>query len=203
MTAPGIVVVIVGYFLGGLPIGVLVARSKGVDLFKVGSGNVGTTNVIRALGFKYGILTWLGDVGKGLVAALVAKMLGQPEAVVAAVGLAAILGHCFSPFLHLRGGRGIATGLGVLLAIDWRVGTLAFSVWIVVVLASQLVSLASLAAAASLLPLMVWLHPTDPMIVLGGSMASIVFIRHKPNLDRLLRGEEHKFGSRKKEGEEQ
>jgi glycerol-3-phosphate acyltransferase PlsY len=203
MTPVGIVAIVVGYFLGGLPIGVLVARSRGVDLFSVGSGNVGTTNVIRALGFKFGILTWLGDVGKGLVATLVAILLKQPEIVVAAVGLAAVLGHCYSPFLRMRGGRGIATSLGVLLAADWRVGVLAFSVWIVVMLWSRMVSLASLAAAASVLPIMNWLHPTDPMIVLAGAMAIIGFYRHRPNLERLLRGEEKKFGSSKKDGGEQ
>jgi glycerol-3-phosphate acyltransferase PlsY len=197
----GTLAIIVGYFLGGLPIGVLVARSRGVDLFKVGSGNVGTTNVVRAVGLKYGLLTWVGDVGKGLVAALIAKLLGQPETIVAAAGAAAVMGHCYSPYLRLRGGRGVATSLGVLLVCDWRVGLVAFGLWAIVMIASRMVSLASLIAAAALVPLAAVFHPTSAMFVLSGLLTCNGFIRHKPNLERLLQSEERRFGSKKGEGE--
>jgi glycerol-3-phosphate acyltransferase PlsY len=199
--AASIIAVVAAYILGGAPIGVLVARTRGVDLFEVGSGNVGTTNVVRALGFKYGILTWLGDVGKGALACGVARLLGQPPAIVAAAGGAAVFGHCYSPFLRLRGGRGIATSLGVLLVSCWPVGLVGFALWIVVMLSTRIVSLASLLAAASLVPLVEWLRPTDPLLVMTGFMTCLAFYRHYPNLERLLRGEERKFGSRKKEAE--
>lgn len=199
MDARDIAAVVFAYFLGGVPVGVIVAARKGVNLFKVGSGNIGTTNVVRALGAKMGLLVWLGDVAKGLVAALVGLALARSEPAVAACGAAVVTGHCWSPYLRFRGGRGIATSLGVLLVVDWRVGLLAFGVWIVVVVVTRIVSVASLAAAVSLLPLVNIFHPTAPLILMTGYLTCLAFFRHRENIERLLRGEEHRFGSRKTE----
>ncbi len=203
MTATGVLLVVLAYFIGGIPVGVLVARSKGINLFEVGSGNIGATNVVRALGLKWGLVTWLGDTLKGLVAVTIARAAGQPEAVLAAAGAAAVTGHCCSPYLCLRGGRGIATSLGVLLATDWRVGLGAFAVWVVVVAARRIVSLASLAAAASLIPLSLIWHDTPPMILMVAYLTCVGFIRHYPNIERLLRGEEKPIGSRSRARGEQ
>ncbi|MCX7599853.1 MAG: glycerol-3-phosphate 1-O-acyltransferase PlsY [Armatimonadetes bacterium] len=198
MDALAVAAVVFAYFLGGVPVGLVVARRHGVNLFKVGSGNIGTTNVVRALGVKVGLLVWLGDVAKGLVAALVALVLTHSEPVLAACGAAVVTGHCWSPYLRFRGGRGIATSLGVLLVVDWRVGLLAFALWILVVVITKIVSVASLAAAVSLLPLASIFHPTPPLILMTGYLTCLAFYRHKENIERLLRGEEHRFGGRKK-----
>ncbi|MBC7287907.1 MAG: glycerol-3-phosphate 1-O-acyltransferase PlsY [Armatimonadetes bacterium] len=194
--AAGGLCVAVAYLLGGIPVGLLIARSKGVDLFQVGSGNIGATNVVRALGCKWGIVTWLGDTVKGLLAVLIAKAAGQPEAVWAACGAAAVTGHCWSPYLRLRGGRGVATSFGALIAVDWRVGLGAFAVWAIFVALTRIVSLASLAAAASLIPWALLWHDTGPMLLLTGYLTCIGFMRHKPNLERLLRGEERPIGQK-------
>lgn len=199
MDAKGISAMVFAYLLGGVPVGVIVASRKGVDLFKVGSGNIGATNVARALGAKMGLLVWLGDVAKGLVAALVGLALARSEPTVAACGAAVVTGHCWSPYLRFRGGRGIATSLGVLLVVDWRVGLLAFGVWVVVVALTRIVSVASLAAAVSLLPLANIFHPTAALILMTGYLTCLAFFRHRENIERLLRGEEHRFGSRKNE----
>jgi glycerol-3-phosphate acyltransferase PlsY len=185
---------VIAYLIGGIPVGVLVARAKGVDLFAVGSGNIGTTNVVRALGLKYGILVWIGDVAKGVVGALIPRLAGASETWVCAAGAAAVMGHCVSPYLRFRGGRGIATSLGVLLVAQWTVGLIAFGLWIGVMLASRIVSLASLVAAASLMPLGEAFHASLPFVVLSAFLTCNGFIRHRPNLERLLRGEEHRFG---------
>ena len=203
MSAAAIFFVALAYLIGGVPVGVLIARSKGINLFEVGSGNIGATNVVRALGLKWGLVTWLGDTLKGFVAVLIAGLAGQPESVMAAAGAAAVTGHCCSPYLCLRGGRGIATSLGVLLATDWRVGVGAFVVWLVVVVLRRIVSLASLAAAASLIPLSLLLHDTPPMILMVSYLTCLGFIRHKPNIERLLRGEERPIGSRRNKIDEQ
>ncbi len=200
MDTLSLALVVVAYFLGGVPVGVLAARSRGVDLFQIGSGNIGTTNVVRALGLRYGILVWLGDVGKGVVATLLPVVAGRPEAVTCMVAAAAVTGHCASPYLGLRGGRGIATSLGVLLVVQWKVGLIAFGLWVLVMLASRIVSLASLVAAASLVPLANALHPSTPLILLCALLTINGFVRHQANLDRLLRGEEHRFGRRTGEG---
>ena len=194
-----IALVALGYLIGGIPVGVLVARAHGVNLFEVGSGNIGATNVVRALGFRWGLLVWLGDVGKGLVAVLIARAVSTAEGVWAAMAVAAVLGHCFSPYLGLRGGRGIATSLGVLLATDWRIGLCAFGVWIVVVLVKRIVSLGSLAAALSLVPLSQVFHDTVPILLMTSCLTCIGFIRHKENLERLFRGEEKPIGRRRAE----
>jgi glycerol-3-phosphate acyltransferase PlsY len=113
--------------------------------------------------------------------------------------MAAVTGHCFSPYLRGRGGRGIATGLGTLLASDARVGLAAFAIWVVGLLASRIVSVASLVAAASLLPLAEIFHASPALVVLAGYLTCIAFVRHHANLARLFRGEERRLGSRPRE----
>lgn len=197
----------VGYLMGGIPVGVLVARAHGVDLFKVGSGNIGATNVVRALGCKWGLLVWAGDVLKGIIPVFVARAVIPLESAWATAGVAAVVGHCFSPYLRLRGGKGIATSLGVLVSVDWRIGLSAFAVWLVVVGVGRIVSVGSLAAAASLLPLCQAFHDTPSVVVMTGILTCIGFIRHADNIARIIRGEEKPIGrgrhAQEPEGEEQ
>ncbi len=196
-----VLVVLAAYLIGAAPCGVVIARSRGVDLFRVGSGNIGATNVARALGIKWGLVVWLLDVLKGFVAVLVARSLQPGPWTVALAGMAAPTGHCFSIFLGFRGGRGIATSLGVMLATDWRVGLSAFALWIVVVAATRIVSVGSLAAAASLVPFAMLYGAPDPFQVMVAYITALGFVRHYPNLQRLFAGQEHRIGSRRREGE--
>ena len=200
MSLDHVLAVLAAYLIGAVPCGVIIARWKGVDLFRVGSGNIGATNVARALGLKWGLIVWLLDVLKGVVAVLVAHSVQPGPWTIAIAGMAAPTGHCFSVFLRFRGGRGIATSLGVMLATDWRVGLSAFALWIIVVAATRIVSVGSLAAAASLVPFALLYGSPDPFQVMVAYMTALGFVRHYPNLQRLVAGQEHRIGSRR-EGE--
>ena len=206
------------YVIGATPFGVLLARTRGVDLRKVGSGNVGATNVARALGRKWGYLCFFLDVGKGLAPVLAAGAVlrdaaGFPtplhQAAWLAVGAGAILGHVFSFYLKFRGGKGVATALGVVLGIwpyfTWA-GLAAFALWAAVALTSRYISLASITAAAAFLPLFAainWLvlgqSPADlwPLGLFAAAMAALIIIRHRTNIRRLLASTETRIGHKK------
>ncbi len=200
------------YALGSTPVGYLVARARGIDIRKVGSGNVGATNVARALGRKWGILCFLLDAAKGAIPVLALGWLIRSDRVPGlmdqaawlAVGLGAILGHVFSFYLRFRGGKGVATSLGVVLGIwpyfTWA-GLSAFAVWIVLVLIWRYVSLASLAAALAFVPLVILTNLAVwtklwPLLVFAGAMALLIVVRHRSNIVRLLRGQENRIGAR-------
>ena len=201
-----IALVAVAYLVGGIPIGVLVSQSRGVDIRQYGSGNIGASNVLRTLGVKVGIAVWLADVVKGLLPVvwsrpLLASMaaIGQMELWLSLVAMAVVVGHCFSPYLKLAGGRGVSTSLGALLAIDWRVGGLVLAVWIVAVALSRYISLGSILAAVSA-PLLFTLYTDSPYyLALGVILAILVIERHRPNIERLLAGTEHKIGQKAEE----
>ena len=162
----------------------------------MGSGNVGATNVARSGGLHLGLLTLLLDAGKGaLPAGLVLHHHGAAPA--AATGLAAVLGHCFSPWLGFRGGKGVATLLGVVAALAWPWGFAAFAVaWVAIVATLRWVSLASL-VAAGLVPVAVWLTGGPPVFIAAFSaIALVVVIQHRSNLGRLAAGTEPRFGDK-------
>jgi glycerol-3-phosphate acyltransferase PlsY len=187
----------IAYLLGSVPFGLLVARLQGnVDLRRVGSGNIGATNVLRAVGKGAAAVTLLGDIGKGAAAVAMARGLGASSGVVAAVALGAVLGHLFPLFLGFRGGKGVATTLGVVLAAMPAVGGLLLVVWLLVATVWRYSSLAALAAAASL-PGLVWLlDGRGAMLLLGGVLTLLLFWRHRENIQRLLRGTEGKIGQK-------
>lgn len=206
---------VAAYLAGATPFAFLIARAKGIDLRKVGSGNVGATNCGRACGKVWGYLCFLLDVAKGAVPVLIAGavMRGEGAWVPAAAeqaawlltGCCAILGHVFTFWLKFRGGKGVATSLGVVLGI-WpfftAAGLIALGVWVVVVLVSRYVSLASVAAALVFVPAFVLLWPRLelwPMAAFAGAMCALIVIRHRTNISRLLAGTENKIG-RKKQG---
>jgi acyl phosphate:glycerol-3-phosphate acyltransferase len=192
-----VILVAIAYLAGSVPFGLLIARLKGnVDLRRVGSGNIGATNVLRAVGKGAAALTLIGDIGKGAAAVVLARGVGAPSRILAAVALAAVLGHLFPIFLGFRGGKGVATTLGVVLAAMPVVGGLLLLVWLLVAVVWRYSSLAALAAAAAL-PALVWLLDERPVMVLFGALAAaLIFWRHRENIGRLCHGTEGKIGQK-------
>jgi glycerol-3-phosphate acyltransferase PlsY len=191
-----------GYLLGSIPFGLIATRLGGAgDIRQIGSGSIGATNVLRTGRRDLAAITVIGDGGKGAVAALVAYVLAAHtddpgSALVAATlaGGAAFVGHLFPVWLKFRGGKGVATFFGVLLAVAWPVGLLAGATWLAMAALFRMSSLAGLTAAA-LAPLFAFaVHAGYPVIVLAVFMAVLIFIRHHQNIGRLLRGEEPKIG---------
>jgi glycerol-3-phosphate acyltransferase PlsY len=187
---------VLAYLLGSIPFGVLITRALGLgDLRHIGSGNIGATNVLRTGNKGAALATLILDAGKGGVALLVARALvGEQAAMVA--GFAAFLGHIFPVWLGFRGGKGVATFLGVMLALAWPVGLAACATWLATAFAFRYSSLAALVAAAAT-PLWLWLFGRTDAILFGIAMAVLVFIRHRTNIRRLLDGSEPKIGKGK------
>ncbi|HBA88655.1 MAG TPA: acyl-phosphate glycerol 3-phosphate acyltransferase [Geobacter sp.] len=184
---------ICAYLLGSVPTGLLLARSMGVNIRETGSGNIGATNVYRTMGRKVGILTLIGDCLKGLIPVLVAKSLALPPVWIAAIGLAAFLGHVYTVFLGFKGGKGVATALGVFLGTSWLAVLFGVVIFAVVLYKWRYVSLASITAAA-LIPVLVWLVQGGPeLIVMSLAIAALVIFRHHENIARLRAGTESKF----------
>ena len=191
-----ILFLVVAYLVGSIPTGVLLARAVGVDVRSEGSGNIGATNVARTAGRKLGILTLVGDLMKGLLPVVAARCLGQPESVVAAVAVAALAGHVFSIFLRLQGGKGVATGAGVLLGLAPTVSVIPLALFAVTFALSRIVSLASIVAAVSA-PLALFVFGRQPAFTIAaGAIAALIVFRHGENISRLLAGTESRFTSR-------
>jgi glycerol-3-phosphate acyltransferase PlsY len=195
--------ILIAYFAGSVPTAYLVGRAKGIDLKTVGSGNYGATNVFRNLGTGPAVVVLIVDVAKGyLPVALLPNWLavhGMPAiALQLAIAVAAVLGHVFSVFLRFRGGKGIGTAGGAYLAMTPAATGIAALAWLTVVLWKRVVSLASLAAAISLLAGVIWFHVGDwpasgPLIVVTALLAAFVFWTHRENITRLRRGEEERI----------
>jgi len=197
MTA--VLAAIVAYLVGSIPFAVVVSRAMGLpDPRSYGSGNPGTTNVLRSGSKVAALLTLVGDAAKGWVAVWGAMKLGLAVEVVAIVALAAFLGHVFSLWLKFQGGKGVATAAGVLLAIDWRVGLATVGTWILVVVATRYSSLGALVAAA-VAPVTVYAFlGAGPLFVASLAMSAVLVWRHQANIGKLLRGEESRIGEKKK-----
>lgn len=181
------------YVIGSIPTGLLLGKFYGVDVRKEGSGNTGATNLYRTVGRKVGIITLVIDCLKGLLPVAMVKMSGLPAEFAAWVGLAAFCGHVFSVFLKFKGGKGVATALGVFLALAPLAVTIAIGFFAAVMFIWRYVSLGSITAAA-VMPLAVYLLGGDKK-VLGVTIviAAIVIIRHHGNIKRLISGTEIKF----------
>jgi glycerol-3-phosphate acyltransferase PlsY len=188
------------YLLGAIPTSHLVSRTFAkIDLREHGSGNLGATNLYRVLGWKYAIPVALFDIAKGAIPVLVfAPQVSDSELFALACGIAAILGHVFSVFVGFKGGKGVATAAGVMLALTPLALAVAATVWTVVVLLTGYVSLGSIAAAA-VLPLAVYLleSPRTPELLWMDTVvaAGVIFL-HRRNIQRLLKGTENRFGRR-------
>ncbi|TVP77515.1 MAG: glycerol-3-phosphate 1-O-acyltransferase [Puniceicoccaceae bacterium] len=190
-----LIVVLVGYLIGSVSFAVIIARSQGVDIFKVGSGNPGATNVKRALGKKWGNLTFALDALKGFAAAGWPLIAYGGDDRLAVIGLiAAILGHSFSVFLKFRGGKGVATAIGGLLALMWPVLLIGLAVWLVAFYTSKVVALASILFALSLPIAAYFFYGTqDPRFYLGAVLAVLIVVRHRSNIARMFSGQENRF----------
>ena len=186
-----------GYVSGSIPFGLLIAKaSKGVDVRGIGSGNIGATNVLRAAGKGAAALTLALDMLKGWAPVALGRIVGASDAQVAGVALAAFLGHLYPVFLRFRGGKGLATFLGVLLALLTKVAFLVAGVWLLVAAVFRYSSLAALVAAAAS-PLLVWLlDGRRGFVALAVVLSGFILIRHRENMRRLLAGEERRIGRR-------
>ena len=187
---------LLGYLAGSIPFGLLLTRLGGLgDIRSIGSGNIGATNVLRTGRKDLAVLTVLLDGGKGTVAALVGARYGGEIMAIAA--FAAFLGHLFPVWLKFRGGKGVATYIGVLLGAAWPVGIFACLAWLITALISRYSSLSALIAAL-LSPVVAWYVAGPQVAELAAAMAVLVYIRHHQNIARLLKGDEPKIGKKKK-----
>jgi glycerol-3-phosphate acyltransferase PlsY len=197
---------LIAYILGSIPFGYLIVRwQRGIDVRATGSGSIGATNVMRNLGIMGFVATFILDAGKGLLAVLLVSKLtfGDPK-LVAAAAFAAVFGHCFPVWLKFRGGKGVATGVGVFIALaPWQV-VLVLVIFAVVVAVCRYISLGSIVATAAF-PILVHLmkHPPLPVVLGAAGAAVIIIARHHANIARLLKGTESKLGQKKAVGSRQ
>lgn len=199
MTGRLVLWVIASYLVGAIPTSYLTVRLlKGQDLRTLGSGNLGATNLYRVLGWKYAVPVGIFDLLKGAVPVLVfAPLAGGGDRTAILLGMAAVAGHVFSVFAGFKGGKGVATGAGVVLGLAPWAFVAALVTWIILVKASGYVSLASLGAALMLPPAVYLLHPERrPMIWLFAGLTGAIVIFHRANIRRLLAGTENRFGRR-------
>jgi len=207
-----ITLIFFSFLLGSVPTGALIARAKGVDLRKVGSGNIGATNVLRALGKEAALITLLGDIAKGVIPVLIARHLFSDADILLSrfaeldhfltkpliliegiVGLSAILGHNFSVFLKFKGGKGVATSLGVILALSPHVALITVTIWMFTLARSGYSSLSAL-VSFGVLPLTIYIadRSTEKIIIVV-VIAVLIFVRHIPNIKRLINGTENRI----------
>lgn len=194
-----VLLMLASFLIGAVPTGLLIAKSRGIDLRKVGSGNIGATNVLRAMGKEAALLTLIGDIAKGALPVALARAVGFAEHHVlyeGLCGLAAIIGHDFSPFLRFRGGKGVATSIGVLLVFSPYVGLFTVTLWLMTVRRTRYSSLSAL-VSFGLLPLSVYVidYSKDRMMI-AAAVTALLFIRHAGNIRRLIQGTETKIGER-------
>jgi glycerol-3-phosphate acyltransferase PlsY len=186
---------ILAFLMGSLPAGLIVAKIKGVDLKKAGSGNIGATNVLRTTGKGPALLTLIGDSVKGVLAVLIARYFGAGIFFEGIVGLFAVLGHNFSLFLKFRGGKGVATSLGVLTIYSPQTGLFAIIIWLMTVLITRYSSLGAL-VSFGLLPLGALILDSREKVPVIFIMTVLIFIRHKDNISRIVKGTEPRIGAR-------
>jgi acyl phosphate:glycerol-3-phosphate acyltransferase len=193
-----------GYLAGSVPFALIASRIFALpDPRTYGSRNIGATNVLRSGSRAAALVTLIGDAGKGWVAVLAARLLALPVELVALVGFAAFIGHVFPVWLRFRGGKGVATAAGVLIAFDWRLGLGVIVLWLAVAAATRYSSLAALVAAVAAPLAAWWLLGAGPVLVAVAAMSVVLVARHRANIGKLLRGEESRIGDKKKRAAEE
>jgi glycerol-3-phosphate acyltransferase PlsY len=186
---------VIGYLLGSIPFGMVLARLMGLgNLREIGSGNIGATNVLRTGNKTAAALTLLLDGGKGAVAVLLARAVAGEDAAQIA-GFAAFLGHCYPVWLRFAGGKGVATFLGLLLALAWPVGVAACLTWLATAVVTRISSLSALVAAVAV-PLWMLVLGFPGTILLAALLAAVILWRHRGNISRILNGTEPKIGKK-------
>jgi glycerol-3-phosphate acyltransferase PlsY len=189
-----LLLVVLAYLLGSVLFGEHIARAKGIDIRSVGSGNVGATNVGRALGKKYALLVFFLDMLKGLFPVILARFyFGLESWTLFMVGIAAVLGHVFPVFHNFKGGKAVATAFGVLLGVSFKVAFFSLIIWLLVFKLKGYVSLASLVSSVCAVLLLILLGFPFKIALMSLVIASIIFYKHKDNISRLLEGTEHTF----------
>lgn len=201
---PYFIIALAGYLLGSIPSGLLIGRARGIDIRQHGSGNIGATNVFRTLGKKWGVFVFFCDALKGVAAVLAgAHFAGRhfsPTLAGIVGGVACILGHNFPVWLKFKGGKGVATSLGVVIGLVPLAAVIAFAVWTLVFFVTRYVSLASIIGAV-VVPAMVAFtaHGAEktPLLIFTSLAALLIILRHRSNIQRLLTGTENRFGKPK------
>jgi len=188
-----IVLIIAAYLLGSIPTGLLLAKAAGVDIRSSGSGNIGATNVYRTLGRSVGIMTLAGDCLKGVLPVLTAACLVMSDNWIAAIGLAAFLGHIYTVFLGFKGGKGVATALGVFLAISPAAVGSAVLIFAFVVWKWRYISLGSISAAVAMPGMVAVFDSRPPVVIMTVIIALLIVWKHRENIKRLKEGTENKF----------
>ncbi len=194
-----LLILFLGYLFGSFPSGYIAGKiAKGIDIRSLGSGSTGATNVLRHIGKRAAITVFLLDVFKGILSILVAKHFELPDSWQVAVGISTLIGHIWPAWLNWKGGKAVATGLGIFLGLSWQVGLATLGVFIVVITLFRIVSLASLSAALAL-PLIMFLsfntsNFSYPFLVISLLAMTLVIWRHRDNLVRLIKGEEPRIG---------
>ena len=188
--------VIFSYLLGSVPSGLIIGKLSGLDVRNAGSGNIGATNVARLLGKKGGLLTLVADMAKGFIPVLAVQQMGLGDPIAALVGIAAFVGHLYPVFLNFKGGKGVATGFGVLLGLAPLAATILLVIFAAVAFSTRIVSLSSMVTAVAA-PLLLWLFYYSPTyIMMATLMAIMIVFRHYANIQRLLNDTEPRFGTR-------
>lgn len=183
MTYP--LLILFAYLIGGIPFGLILGRIfADVDIRSHGSGNIGATNVNRILGRKLGAATLLCDVLKALIPSLLARIFLETELQVAAVGLSAVLGHCFPIYLQFKGGKGVATAFGAFLVMSPIAAAIAIVIWIVAFRVSKISAMGALAAAGAI-PILVYFEKSWKVALVAFIISLVVILRHKENIERM------------------
>ena len=197
MLLSSLLLLALGYLLGSMPNGYLAGRwLKGIDLRQCGSGSTGATNVLRNVGKGPALVVFLLDVGKGALAVLLAKSFGLNDWVQVLAGLAALAGHIWPMWLGWKGGKAVATGLGMFLGLAWPVGLTCFGLFMAVISLSRIVSLSSVIAAIGLPVLMVISGNSSAYVVVSLVASVLVLWRHRSNIERLIAGTEPRIGAK-------
>lgn len=196
MGTENILALVLGYILGSIPFGLLIAHFAGHgDIRDIGSGNIGATNVLRTGSKKLAIFTLLLDMGKAAAAALLAAhFFGFVPSLIA--GGAALFGHCYPVWLKFKGGKGVATYFGVLIAVSWKIALVAFIIWIVSALLTRMVSLSGIIASVAV-PIAAYFMGYPKIAMLCAVLGAIIILRHSENIGRILAGTEPKIGAKK------
>jgi glycerol-3-phosphate acyltransferase PlsY len=194
MSYATLIALVFGYLLGSIPFGLVLTRAAGLgDVRSIGSGNIGATNVLRTGNKGLAAATLVLDAMKGTAAVLVAAHYGTEAAI--AAGLGAFLGHLFPVWLRFKGGKGVATYIGVLFGLMWQAALLFLAIWIAVAVAFRYSSLSALTACV-LTPIVLWFWGRPDLAILFAVLSVIVFIKHRANISRLLAGSEGKIGAK-------
>ena len=194
-----LLILFLGYLFGSFPSGYLAGRiTKGVDIRSLGSGSTGATNVLRHIGKRAAIAVFLIDVFKGVLSILLAKYFLLNDSWQVAIGLSTLIGHIWPVWLNWRGGKAVATGLGIFLGLSWQVGLATLGIFILMIALFRIVSLASISAALSL-PLIMFLSFQEesisiPFLIVSLLAMTLVVWRHRENITRLIKGKEPKIG---------